>query len=98
MSSYPQSRSRRLRRTEALRRQVAETRLHPASFVLPLFVVPGRGVANPIGSMPGQSQLSVDELIPVVKEAARHTVVSIASEEPSLEEIFLEIYRDGSRP
>ena len=67
---YPDSRSRRLRRTEALRRQVAETRLHPASFVLPRFVVPGRGVAKPIGSMPGQSQLSVDELLPVVKEAA----------------------------
>lgn len=68
--TYPESRSRRLRRTEALRRQVAETRLQPSSFVLPLFVVPGRGVANPIGSMPGHSQLSVDELIPVVKEAA----------------------------
>ena len=70
MSEYPTARSRRLRRTGALRRQVAETRLHPASFVLPLFVVPGRGVANPIGSMPGHFQLSVDELIPVVKEAA----------------------------
>jgi porphobilinogen synthase len=70
MSSYPDRRSRRLRRTEALRRQVAETRLHPASFVLPLFVVPGTGVKNPIASMPGQSQLSVDELVPVVKEAA----------------------------
>lgn len=70
MTRYPELRSRRLRRTEALRRQVAETRLHPASFVLPLFVVPGRGVSNPIGSMPGHSQLSVDEMIPVVKEAA----------------------------
>ncbi|MGH3649689.1 MAG: porphobilinogen synthase [Acidimicrobiia bacterium] len=70
MSEYPTVRSRRLRRTEALRRHVAETRLHPASFVLPLFVVPGRGVSNPIGSMPGHSQLSVDELIPLVKEAA----------------------------
>lgn len=70
MSHYPVARSRRLRRTEALRRQVAETRLHAASFVLPLFVVPGRGVANPITSMPGHFQLSVDELIPVVKEAA----------------------------
>lgn len=70
MSQFPATRSRRLRRTEALRRQVAETRLHPASFVLPLFVVPGRGVAKPIGSMPGHSQLSVDELVPVVKEAA----------------------------
>jgi porphobilinogen synthase len=49
---------------------VAETRLHPASFVLPLFVVPGSGISNPISSMPGHSQLSVDELIPVVKEAA----------------------------
>ncbi|HJR92680.1 MAG TPA: porphobilinogen synthase, partial [Acidimicrobiia bacterium] len=69
MSRYPVARSRRLRRTPALRRQVAETRLHPASFVLPLFVVPGRGISNPIASMPGHSQLSVDELIPVVKEA-----------------------------
>lgn len=70
MSNFPDRRSRRLRRTEALRRQVAETRLDPASFVLPLFVVPGTGVANPIRSMPGHSQLSVDELLPVVKEAA----------------------------
>ncbi|MFP3881258.1 MAG: porphobilinogen synthase [Actinomycetota bacterium] len=70
MSNFPEKRSRRLRRSEALRRQVAETRLHPASFVLPLFVVPGSGVANPIRSMPGHSQLSVDELLPVVKEAA----------------------------
>jgi len=49
---------------------VAETRLHPASFVLPLFVVPGHDVRNPIGSMPGHAQLSVDELLPVVKEAS----------------------------
>ena len=70
MSEFPTARSRRLRRSEALRRQVAETRLHPASFVLPLFVVPGSGISNPIVSMPGHSQLSVDELVPVVKEAA----------------------------
>jgi porphobilinogen synthase len=70
MTSYPIARSRRLRRTAALRRQVAEIRLHPASFVLPLFVVSGSGVAKPIGSMPGQAQLSVDQLIPVVEEAA----------------------------
>ena len=70
MSEFPTTRNRRLRRTAALRRMVAETRLHPVSFVLPLFVVPGHGVTNPIRSMPGHSQLSVDELIPVVKEAA----------------------------
>jgi porphobilinogen synthase len=49
---------------------VAETRLDPAMFVLPLFAVPGRDVENPIRSMPGHAQLSIDRLIPVVKEAA----------------------------
>jgi len=49
---------------------VAETRLHPSSFVLPLFVVPGSDVHSPIGSMPGHAQLSVDEVLPVVKEAS----------------------------
>ena len=70
MSGFPTVRPRRLRMSPTLRRMVAETRLHPASFVLPLFVVPGRGVRNPIGSMPGHAQLSVDELLPVVKEAS----------------------------
>ena len=70
MSGFPTVRPRRLRMIPTLRRMVAETRLHPASFVLPLFVVPGRGVRNPIGSMPGHAQLSVDELLPVVKEAS----------------------------
>jgi len=70
VSGFPVVRSRRLRQTPALRRMVAETRLHPSSFVLPLFVVPGRDVRNPIRSMPGNAQLSVNELLPVVKEAA----------------------------
>jgi len=62
-------RTRRLRGSRAVRRMVAETRLHPSMFVLPLFVTSGTGVSNPIGSMPGQSQLSVDRLLDVVKEA-----------------------------
>jgi porphobilinogen synthase len=70
MSTFPVVRSRRLRRTPALRRMVAETRLDPASFVLPLFAVTGLDVDNPIGSMPGHSQLSIDRLLPVVKDAA----------------------------
>jgi len=70
VSRFPTVRTRRLRRTPALRRQVAETRLDPAMFVLPLFVVPGRDVENPIRSMPGHAQLSVDRLLPVVKDAA----------------------------
>ena len=56
-------RPRRLRRTTALRRMVRETRLDAAQLVLPLFVRPGTGVRNPIGSMPGVVQTSVDELL-----------------------------------
>jgi len=70
MSTFPTVRSRRLRRTAALRRMVAETRLDPSGFVLPLFAVGGRDVENPIRSMPGHAQLSVDRMLPVVKDAA----------------------------
>ena len=55
-------RGRRLRRTPALRELVRETRLHPAMLVAPLFVRPGRGIREPISSMPGQFRVSVDEL------------------------------------
>jgi len=55
-------RLRRLRRTEAMRRLVRETRLSPDDFVYPLFVVSGSGVRNAIPSMPGQHQLPVDQL------------------------------------
>jgi len=55
-------RFRRLRRGEALRRLVAETRLDPRDFVYPLFVTHGRGVRDEIASMPGQYQLSIDQL------------------------------------
>jgi porphobilinogen synthase len=55
-------RGRRLRRTPALRGLVRETRLHPEMLVAPLFARPGSGIREPIGSMPGQDRLSVDEL------------------------------------
>ncbi len=60
---FPQERPRRLRRTEALRRIVRETVLAPDDLVWPLFAVPGKGVRNPVKSMPGVFQLSVDELV-----------------------------------
>ena len=53
---------RRLRRTPALRELVRETRLHPAMLVAPLFIRPGHGIREEIGSMPGQHRISVDEL------------------------------------
>src|SRR5215218_8607728 len=60
-------RPRRLRRTEAIRAMVRETRLTPDCFIYPLFVCEGEGVRRPVSSMPGVSNLSVDE---AVKEAA----------------------------
>ena len=58
---FPEYRARRMRRTETLRRLVRETRLSTDHLVYPLFVVPGSGVRNPVRSMPGVFQLSVDE-------------------------------------
>src|SRR5690348_14256946 len=66
----PFQRTRRLRRTEAMRRLVRETTLHPADFIYPLFITYGRGVRRPIVSMPGQMQLSVDELPDELAELA----------------------------
>src|SRR5580765_5491326 len=60
-------RLRRLRRSPSMRALVRETRLSPDMFVLPLFVCEGEGIRHAVTSMPGVSQLSVDE---AVKEAA----------------------------
>lgn len=67
--TFPTVRPRRLRMRNALRRTVAETHLHPSRFVLPVFVVDGEGVRNPIEAMPGHAQLSVDQVVLVAKEA-----------------------------
>jgi porphobilinogen synthase len=56
-------RPRRLRRSPAIRALVRETRLAPDMFVQPMFVRSGEGVRQPIGSMPGVFQLSVDEAV-----------------------------------
>jgi porphobilinogen synthase len=60
---FPQERPRRMRRTEALRSLVREVALAPDDLVWPLFAVPGQRVRNPVKSMPGVFQLSVDELV-----------------------------------
>jgi porphobilinogen synthase len=61
--SFPVHRMRRLRRSEAVRSLVRETRLSPRQFILPLFVCPGEGVRREIGAMPGNFQMSVDETV-----------------------------------
>jgi porphobilinogen synthase len=60
---------RRLRKNETIRRMVRATTLTPADFIYPLFVREGQGVRNPIASMPGQYQLSVDEAVRAAREA-----------------------------
>jgi len=67
---FPVERPRRLRRTPALRRLVAETRLHPAGLVLPLFVREGLSDPAPIASLPGVVQHSRESLRAAAAEAA----------------------------
>jgi porphobilinogen synthase len=70
-------RPRRLREKALLRAMTRETSLAVDDFVYPLFVVHGRGVREPITSMPGQSQLSVDELVKEAKDAASMGIPAI---------------------
>ena len=67
---FPIFRPRRLRETETFRRMVRETRLSVDDFIMPFFVVHGRDVRREISSMPGNFQLSVDELVKEAKETA----------------------------
>ncbi len=62
-------RPRRNRKSAAIRSMLAETRLHPSQFVLPIFVREGENIREPIGSMPGVYRLSIDQVLRVAKEA-----------------------------
>jgi porphobilinogen synthase len=68
--SFPESRMRRLRRSDALRRMSRETRLSRDNLVLPLFVVEGSAVRQPIASMPGVCRWSVDRVIEECKRVS----------------------------
>ncbi len=68
---FPVTRLRRLRRTEAMRSLVRETHLHPGTLIYPLFICPGEGIRREVGSMPGVYNLSVDEALKEVEEAAQ---------------------------
>jgi len=70
VTSFPAYRPRRLRRTPALRRLVRETHLDPAQLVLPVFVRSGAAVRDPVESMPGVAQTSVDEMLRDAADAA----------------------------
>ena len=65
---FPQYRPRRLRRNENLRRMVRETFLRIDDLIYPMFVQPGKGIKEPISSMPDNYRFSIDELVKEVKD------------------------------
>ena len=67
---FPDYRPRRLRQTGAFRRMIRETTLKTDDLIMPFFAIGGKDVKNPVPSMPGQYQLSVDNLVKSVKQAA----------------------------
>jgi len=66
---FPEYRPRRLRQNDAFRRMIRETRLSVDDLILPLFAIDGKGIKNPIHSMPGHFQLSIDNLVKTSKKA-----------------------------
>jgi porphobilinogen synthase len=68
--TFPVHRPRRLRRTEALRGLVRETRLTTSGLVYPMFACPGTKVRNEVSSMPGVFQQSVDQIVEECREVA----------------------------
>ncbi|MGZ8499889.1 MAG: porphobilinogen synthase, partial [Candidatus Binatia bacterium] len=66
---FPRYRPRRLRRNDKLRAMVRETSLAPANLIYPLFVGPGKDRVQPVSSMPGVAQLSVDHAVRECEEA-----------------------------
>jgi porphobilinogen synthase len=69
--SFPETRMRRLRRTEPLRSLVRETAIDPGDLIYPLFLCPGEGLRREVRSMPGVFNLSIDEAVCEAEEAAR---------------------------
>jgi len=66
---YPTTRLRRLRYSSILRDMVRETHIRREDLIMPFFVCPGKSVQNPIKSMPGNYQLSVDKLLGEIKKS-----------------------------
>ena len=68
--NFPIYRPRRLRRNEKLRNLIRETTLEPRNFIYPLFVGPGKDKAQPVASMPGIAQLTVDRAVGECREVS----------------------------
>ena len=74
---FPHQRLRRLRQSESFRRLVRETMLTPSDLILPLFAISGTNVKNPIESMPGQYQLSPDNIVNTARQAAELDIPAV---------------------
>src|SRR6267142_1297912 len=74
---FPTDRPCRLRRMDALWALVRETTVEPRNLCLPLFAVAGKGVKNPVPSMPGVAQLSVDLIVEEARAARSAGVSSV---------------------
>jgi porphobilinogen synthase len=66
---FPDYRPRRMRQNDAFRRMIRETVLTVDNLILPLFTIGGKNIRNPIASMPGHFQLSIDNLVKTAREA-----------------------------
>lgn len=64
-------RFRRLRRDERIRSMMRETRLHPKDFIYPMFVIEGENIKNPVDSMPGVCQYSIDRLDEILERVKK---------------------------
>ncbi len=74
---FPEYRPRRLRQNEAFRRMIRETVLTTSDLILPLFAIGGKDVQNPIPSMPGQYQLSIDRLVKTCLEVKKLDIPAV---------------------
>lgn len=74
---FPDYRPRRMRQNEAFRRMIRETILTVDDLILPLFAIEGKGIKNPIPSMPGHYQLSIDNLVKTALTAEKLGIPAI---------------------
>ncbi len=74
---FPEYRPRRMRKTEALRSMVRETHLNVKDLILPFFCISGKGVKNPLESMPGHFQFSPDVLVKELREPVDRGIPAI---------------------
>ena len=76
--AFPSTRMRRMRRDDFSRRLMRENRLTADDLIYPVFVLEGKGISEPVGSMPGVFRHSLDRLLKVAEEAAQLGVPALA--------------------